>query len=807
MMNQPMIRFSSQFSLWIFLAGCLGVLPFSPTLIAAENNGGPYIVHIADTKPGQTMVISGGGYNPETVQVIVHISGTLNEQRAKLPELIRGLAQDYEQGPPAPPSSPPTENTATLKPLRATAHSVLAELPPRLQNKHWPPGFLAIVWLKDGDQLSNPQIVNAPRAWFLLKSTSRPGEVNRVCGVNLQGDRYVPRYVFLQPASGGKPMEVEQLSRHNADGFSEPFHIQFRIPRDLPAGEYRVFCHNNSGRAYGFTEALPLTVTNEKSFREQLYSANEHGVVGDSVTDNLAALQKLIDQAGAEGGGVVFLPPGAYRISDTLQMREGVILRGAGRESTTVFYSGDPAQTRRQRWLISARDVHRTGFEDLSIRVAPPFDYAISYYRAGKPTNDCHIARCRIVDGMVGIHFGVRFEIVDCSFQRCSFMAHNLLHSWVHENEFTTGRLRGNPFIIWSSEHCTIEHNRSYGSSRGFVWQSHGVLGNYRNFIGANVAEETRLADNAGETFLFEGAGFRWWGRPEQIQRDRFTISEGNFQPNVLRNHFAVVTSGRGLGQYVRITGNSATEVILEHAWPVVIPESDSRITIMMGLVENIFCNNRDTHCDNSMMFFGAGMLNNRVIRNRSENSLGISVWSEGRAGDHKLVPDYYNQFEANVLEDQGNFWLTRMGDIRQTVGVRNLNNVFRSNVVTDARWKRQNHYGEVWEETKHGSYRPDHAAFWLHIGRSYERDPSQSPIWIDTLIEHNFVTRCGRGLELSEISGGTTAVHNTFFSVDAPILDCGQGTLALDNRFEQPQDLLPDTINKWGDQPAPPSR
>lgn len=760
---------------------------------AADSESGPYLVHVSDTAPGETMVLSGGGYDPATVEVLVHIPGTLTPQRDELPAIIEGLARQYGQGPPAPPDAPPQENTAALGPLRATAQTVFAELPRRMLHKNWPPGFLAVVWLKDGDRLSNPMIVNRPQAWFLLRPTSRPGELNRLCGANLVGDRYVPRYVFLRPAAGGAPRELELTPRHREDGFSEPFVVPFRVPDDLPPGKYEVFAHNNSGRAYGFTEPLPLQVTAEPRFRQELCVVTEHGVVGDSMTDNLAALQAIIDRVGSEGGGIVFLPPGAYRIDDTLQMRQGVILRGAGREATTLFYGGRP-ETKQPGgyWLINARDVHHTGFEDLTIRTASPKTMAISYYLGGEPIHDCHIRRCRIVGGRVSMQYGVGFELADCVFENAVFHATNLRSAWVHDNQFTLGRLRGNPVVLWATEHCTIEHNRVHRSTRGFVWQVHGEFGHYRNFIDTNETEATRFGGNAGETFLFEGAGFRWWGQPEDIGPSGFTVSGGGLEPDGLKNAFAIVTQGRGLGQYVRIAGNTAEEVTLHRPWPVVVPSGDVRITVMMGTVENAFTNNRDVHCDNSMMFFAAGMINNRIVRNRSENSLGISLWSRGRAAENELIPDYYNQFEANVLEDQGSFWMTRLGDDRQAAGIRNLNNVFRGNFVSDTRRKRENHYHEVWEHTGNNMYRPVQAAFWLDVGRSYQSDPTGGPIWIDTLIERNYITRCRWGVELRPISGGTVVYRNTFFDVATPILDLGSDTAAAENRFEQPADFLP---------------
>ena len=127
------------------------------------------------------------------------------------------------------------------------------------------------------------------------------------------------------------------------------------------------------------------------------------------------------------------------------------------------------------------------------------------------------------------------------------------------------------------------------------------------------------------------------------------------------------------------------------------------------------------------------------------------------------------------------------MGDIQQPEGVRNLNNIYRNNFVSDARRKRENQYGPIWDETRFGSYRPIQSAFWLDTGRAYDVDRTQNPIWVDTLIEHNYITRCDWGVELRKISGGTVVTDNTFFDVKLPIIDQGTDNKILANRLEQP--------------------
>jgi hypothetical protein len=753
---------------------------------AALAQGAPYLVHASDTPPGYTMVLTGGDYDPATVQVVVHVPGTEEKQRPDLPRLTTDLAQRYP-GQAAPlPLTPPAFHTFTLKPFQATERSVFVELPKQAGGVNYPPGFTALVWLKQGDRLSNPLAVNRPAAWFLLKNTSRPGEMNRICGWNFKGDLYMKNYVFLRPAGGGQTVELPQEERHHEDGVAENFCVQFRLPADLAPGDYQVFLHNNSGDMFGFTEALPLKVVKEPDFPQTLSNALEAGVKGDSFTDDLPALQALVDKVGQAGGGIVYLPAGAYRLNDTLQLRANVILRGAGREATTLFFGGDPAAKTKAYWFISSRDVNHTGLEDLTIRVSPPMTIPVSYYNNMQPIYDCHINRVHFEGGELDVHYAVNFEIGDCFFDRCVLLFHNMARTWIHDNEATCGRLRGSPFSIWASENCTVEHNRAFGSNRGLVWQIHGVTGHYHNLIDANVVEADRFGANAGETFLFEGAGLQWFGKPGTVEAGGFTVPGAGWKPGDLKSSFAVVVGGRGLGEYVRIADNTADRATLVRPWPVP-PGGDVRISVMRGVVENAFCNNRDVDCDNSMMFYGAGIINNRIIRNRSDNSLGISVWSWAEAEKSMLIPDYFNVFDGNVLEDQGSFWMTTLGDIKQEVGVRNLDNLFRNNFLNEVRRKRENQYGNVWEDTQWGMYRPIQSAFWLDIGRSYSQDRTQTPIWIDTLIERNYVTRCDWGVELRKISGGTVVKGNTFFDVKLPIIDQGTGDRLLDNRTEMP--------------------
>jgi hypothetical protein len=56
--------------------------------------------------------------------------------------------------------------------------------------------------------------------------------------------------------------------------------------------------------------------------------AREFGVTGDGTTDDTAALQRALDAAGQQGGGVVRLSRGVYHVAGHLNVPSGVALEG-----------------------------------------------------------------------------------------------------------------------------------------------------------------------------------------------------------------------------------------------------------------------------------------------------------------------------------------------------------------------------------------------------------------------------------------------------------------------------------------------
>jgi Pectate lyase superfamily protein len=53
------------------------------------------------------------------------------------------------------------------------------------------------------------------------------------------------------------------------------------------------------------------------------------GAAGDAATDDTGAFQRALDAASHAGGGTVYAPPGRYLFRGTINMPDGVTLRGS----------------------------------------------------------------------------------------------------------------------------------------------------------------------------------------------------------------------------------------------------------------------------------------------------------------------------------------------------------------------------------------------------------------------------------------------------------------------------------------------
>ena len=85
-----------------------------------------------------------------------------------------------------------------------------------------------------------------------------------------------------------------------------------------------------------------VSAETKKPARAVLYVATNapFNAVHDGVTDNTTAIQSALDKASQDGGGVVFLPPGKYKVTGHLTVPSGVELKGASDLSSVPMGPG-----------------------------------------------------------------------------------------------------------------------------------------------------------------------------------------------------------------------------------------------------------------------------------------------------------------------------------------------------------------------------------------------------------------------------------------------------------------------------------
>ncbi|MBM4078465.1 MAG: peptidase, partial [Planctomycetes bacterium] len=115
------------------------------------------------------------------------------------------------------------------------------------------------------------------------------------------------------------------------------YDVHFRLPKDLPTGEYEAFVHNGYGGPAGWSNALKLTVRAAQVWPTKQFNVREFGAVGDGKADDAPAIQAALDAASANGGGIVLLPPGSYLINKTLTVAPRTVVRGNSRERTWIW--------------------------------------------------------------------------------------------------------------------------------------------------------------------------------------------------------------------------------------------------------------------------------------------------------------------------------------------------------------------------------------------------------------------------------------------------------------------------------------
>lgn len=75
----------------------------------------------------------------------------------------------------------------------------------------------------------------------------------------------------------------------------------------------------------------------ESQFTDIAVNVKSFGALGDGINDDYQAIQEAVNYANHIGGGVILLPPGAFKTSKMIDLKDHSLLIGAGRGATVII--------------------------------------------------------------------------------------------------------------------------------------------------------------------------------------------------------------------------------------------------------------------------------------------------------------------------------------------------------------------------------------------------------------------------------------------------------------------------------------
>lgn len=204
---------------------------------------------------------------------------------------------------------------------------------------------------------SEPVIVNRAKVQWLSKETAKAGDIVRAIGRNLVNIDLYPQIDTGKPTGLGGYINNNKATTkiliQKPDGNyvncsaikQSTYDVHFVLPKNIETGKYKVYIHNGLGGRYGWSEPVELTVNDEKPWPTEIFNVKDFGGTGlpsESQLgvwhDDTEGIQKALDAAKVNGGGIVYLPAGNYYVTATLVIPEFTVLRGESRERSWIWY-------------------------------------------------------------------------------------------------------------------------------------------------------------------------------------------------------------------------------------------------------------------------------------------------------------------------------------------------------------------------------------------------------------------------------------------------------------------------------------
>jgi len=735
-------------------------------------NVSPSVFWASDpVQPGETVLLRGGNFTRLEELVAVELVRLEDDE----PDAVLFIPQTSPSG--SSPESIRADRTVAFEwPDNAQRYRLDVMHPGDQSAKFILPeeldlGIYAVRTLGDGGSTGPAVLLNEPDLWWVqgdagLEAT--PGGWLRLFGTSLAVSDRTPRVAIERIGADGSVGELSDLAVEVIDEFS----LKVALPADLELGEYLVYVHNGYGGNCAWSIPERVVVKESQLWPQTVYNVRDFGATGKGTVDDTQAFRAALQRAAENGGGIVYVPRGRYRLTGALQIPEYTVLRGESRETATVFWldfatEAPPAELIRGNTYFAIEDItfyaerylhFITGngnvrIQRLTVRAntykgLPSYEEMDKRFRetmhlsAGSPAHNSFLLKL----------FGPNIQIIDNDMlgSASGLWLESASGAFVSGNTIRLGRKGKNGTVDCS--HLIFEDNVVMGADLMSAEGIHYTWSHEYSYTARNVF--TGLYGNHREAFSTDGGGGSYYTSILRADRTSFTVSDlGGVPPRAA----VYVLSGAGAGQVRLITGveqDSGDRVVVDRPWDVV-PDESSTVAITAVRRNMIFVDNALTDTGH-FQFYGTAV--EAIVKGNSATRSG-GFWQAGQTtGGVTIQPTWYVQWleneiiEGNYIHWDGNDQWS--GPAMFGVYAR-IRPEFGDDVAVIGSILRGNH---------------------IHNGGIIRTSTGNhsSPVVVDVIIENNIVENTDVGISINGAVSSVLVRENSFSNVtkeiEAPI-------------------------------------
>ena len=688
---------------------------------------------------------------------------------------------------------------------------------------------------KGKDGWSKPVIVNAAKVQWMSKETAAGGDTVRLFGRNLVNlDLYPKAKDFEQSLGYGSYIinAATTISLETPDGAfqrckvikSSAYDVQFVLPASLADGEYKIAAHNGLGGKYGWSEPVDLKIKKPVEWPTKVFNVKDFGAIGE-ITDkkedggwnnDAIAIQKALDAAGVNGGGIVYFPAGSYYVAKTLSIPRYTVLRGESRERSWIWFpdARDHGKVldfeNAPKVQVGFRGLSDFTFENLNIHsvytnilIAAPMtkDNANEYSEIdlSQRADNVTIRNCNIIHEPY-YHYNRR--------NGDPFLGNNSQfdESWgmkatiaIHGNNtsISNSRIRGGgmAIVLISSKYSLIANNeliigraanaiatREFGYpglpcpqkiiiEDNVMWPATPV--HHSGLWCHAVTKDIYIARNQIQlTWGSDAEGLLWhgWGPEKSYETSSATentITAKDVDKIDALGWECIVVKGKGIGQKRVIKEIKGNTLVLDKPWDL-IPGEDSKMELMYYHVHEGITIVQNKLADMGAGIFAWGESWNWIVDGNSLTRCGGGMLDKVAYTPARAWSGNYFDLVLNNKIDQGRYdnpitgfvW-TRgycgTGGYREFGGgtIANLGHIYRGNLFTnDCALAFWDKVGDNWDKT------PDNPKYFNFKGPLVD---------IGTVAEDNWFKNCKLGISVGDYVSGVER-GNKFNNVNTKV-------------------------------------